>query len=319
MRSPSASAPSEIFTTLGDTTLQGTACYRLGLACTLSGRYAQAMGYLQQGQAQFQDDVLRRALLSVALPGVSFLCWLAVCHAEQGEFAAAIALGTEAVRLAETAEHPFTLVEVSWGLSRAQTLRGQPEAAVPVLERAVEVCEGWQIPIWINVVTAGLGYAYVLAGRIDEGLALLEQIARREKPLFQEALRFSQLGEAYLLAGRGADARRAAERAHALAQARQERGYEAWTLRLLGEIAAQAAPPETEQAESYYRQSLALAEELGMRSLVAHCHLGCGTLYRQVGRPEQAQAELATAAEMYRAMEMPFWLARAEAEFAAPR
>ena len=53
-----------------------------------------------------------------------------------------------------------------------------------------------------------------------------------------------------------------------------------------------------------------------MRPLVAHCHLGLGTLYQKVGRDDQAQAELATAAEMYRAMEMTFWLEKAEAALA---
>jgi hypothetical protein len=61
---------------------------------------------------------------------------------------------------------------------------------------------------------------------------------------------------------------------------------------------------------------LLLAEELGMRLLAAHCHLGLGTLYQKVGRTEEAQAELTTAAEMYRAMEMTFWLAKAEAALA---
>ena len=60
-------------------------------------------------------------------------------------------------------------------------------------------------------------------------------------------------------------------------------------------------------------QALALAEEMGMRPLVAYCHFGLGTLYQRVGRNEQAQAELATAAEMYRAMEMTFWLETVEA------
>jgi hypothetical protein len=47
-----------------------------------------------------------------------------------------------------------------------------------------------------------------------------------------------------------------------------------------------------------------------MRPLAAHCHLGLGTLYREIGRGDQAQAELTTAAELYRAMETTFWLAR---------
>jgi hypothetical protein len=46
---------------------------------------------------------------------------------------------------------------------------------------------------------------------------------------------------------------------------------------------------------------------------IAHCHLGLGTLYQKAGRDEPSQAELATAAELYRAMEMTFWLEKAEA------
>ena len=53
-----------------------------------------------------------------------------------------------------------------------------------------------------------------------------------------------------------------------------------------------------------------------MRPLVAHCHLGLGTPYRKIGRPEAAQAQLASAVELYRGMEMAFWLARAEGELA---
>jgi class 3 adenylate cyclase len=59
-------------------------------------------------------------------------------------------------------------------------------------------------------------------------------------------------------------------------------------------------------------QALALAEELGMRPLQAHCHHGLGTLYRQTGRDALARAALSTAIEMYRAMDMTFWLPAAE-------
>ena len=72
----------------------------------------------------------------------------------------------------------------------------------------------------------------------------------------------------------------------------------------------------SEQAEAHYRQALALAEELGMRPLVAHCHLGLGTLYAKIGRPEHARAELSTAIDLYRAMAMTFWLPQAEAALA---
>ena len=72
----------------------------------------------------------------------------------------------------------------------------------------------------------------------------------------------------------------------------------------------QAAP---EDAEGYYREALALAGELGMRPLVAHCHLGLGKLYRRTGKREQAREHLTTATTMYREMDMRFWLEKAEA------
>ena len=152
-----------------------------------------------------------------------------------------------------------------------------------------------------------------------DALPLLQQAVDRSTSVqltFLRSLLVGWLSEAYLLAGHGEDASQHASRALELAREHKERGHEAWALRLLGEIAAHADPPEVEQAESYYRQALALAEELEMRPLVAHCRLGLGAVYRQIGHDQQAQAELTVAAEMYRAMEMPFWLTKAKGALA---
>jgi tetratricopeptide (TPR) repeat protein len=130
------------------------------------------------------------------------------------------------------------------------------------------------------------------------------------------SLRVGYVSEAYLLAGHMQEAVHFAERALDLARAHKERGHEAWALRLLGEIAAHQDPPEAESAEHHYWQALALAEGLGMRPLMAHCHLGLGTLYAKTGQRQQACAELSTAIEMYRAMAMTFWLPQAEARLA---
>ena len=77
------------------------------------------------------------------------------------------------------------------------------------------------------------------------------------------------LGEEHLLAGHLDEALSVARQALALARDRKERGHEAWALRLRGEIHAHRDPPETEVAEGYYREALALADELGMRPLLA--------------------------------------------------
>jgi hypothetical protein len=119
-----------------------------------------------------------------------------------------------------------------------------------------------------------------------------------------------------MLASRLEEAHALAEGALAHACTYQERGNEAYALRLLGDIVARREPPEVTQAETHYYQALTLAEELGMRPLQAHCHCGLGTLYAKTGRQEQARTELSTAIEMYRAMDMTFWLPQTEAALA---
>jgi len=84
----------------------------------------------------------------------------------------------------------------------------------------------------------------------------------------------------------------------------------------IGDIAARHEPPESTSAETHYSQALALAEELDMRPLQAHCHLGLGILYVRTGRPESARAALTAAIVLYRDTEMTFWLPQAEAALA---
>jgi tetratricopeptide (TPR) repeat protein len=107
-----------------------------------------------------------------------------------------------------------------------------------------------------------------------------------------------------------------AARALALARECQESSHQAYALRLLGQLAARRDSPEIAQAAAHYRQALALADELGMRPLQAHCHRGLGTLYAATGQREQARAELSAAIALYRTMEMTLWLPQAEAVLA---
>ena len=124
------------------------------------------------------------------------------------------------------------------------------------------------------------------------------------------------LSEVYRLAGRGEEAWQHACQALDLTRQHKERANEALALHQLGTVYAHAAPPDAAQAAAHYQQALALAEELGMRPLGAHCHRGLGTLYAATGQWEQARAELSTAMEMYQAMAMTFWLPQTEAALA---
>ena len=86
-----------------------------------------------------------------------------------------------------------------------------------------------------------------------------------------------------------------------------------WTMSSAGSPRI-AILPTSRRRKTIYRQALALANELGMRPLAAHCHFGLGTLYRRTGKREQAREHLATATTLYREMGMTFWLEQGEAE-----
>jgi tetratricopeptide (TPR) repeat protein len=167
-------------------------------------------------------------------------------------------------------------------------------------------------------VAAVLGSAYALAGRVTDAVALLTQT--REQTITTEVefqtLCSLPLSEAQLLAGHQAEAQAIAERALMLTRRHQERGHQAYALHLLGDIAARCEPPAIESAEAHYQHALALAGELGMRPLQAHCLRSLGTLYATTGQPEQTRAELSAAIALYRAMEMTLWLPQAEAALA---
>jgi tetratricopeptide (TPR) repeat protein len=247
--------------------------------------------------------------------------WLVASLAELGAFAEGIACGEEQVRITESVDQPVNLsetrVSASFTVGLLSLRRGDLHQAIAALERGLGLCQVWNIRAWFANIASHLGYAYALSGRVAEAVPLLEQaVGQIVLTRGMGALWMAYLSEAYLLAGRIDEALKHALRALELSRDHRERGSEAYALRLLGEIAAHRDPPEVESAEASYRQAIALAEELGMRPLIAHCRLGLGILYTKMGRQEQARAELSTAIELYRAMEMTFWLPQAESALA---
>jgi class 3 adenylate cyclase/tetratricopeptide (TPR) repeat protein len=307
-----------IATGLNDTSLQTAVNYSLGVLGQARGDYREAAGRLRACVEGLQGD--RRYELvggsALTVGSVSSQQRLAWCLAELGEFAEAMTCAEEAVRAAREIDHPGSLVYAYRGLGLVSLRRGALVQAIPPLERAVELCRIAQVRVLFDVVAAHLGYAYALSGRLPEGVALLKEALADPSSTGtgNHPLILAYLGEAHLLAGRPGDALTAAQRALDLAHRQKERGNEAWVLRLFGEIAAHADPADAKSAEEHYRQALARADELGMRPLAAHCHLGLGKLYRRTGDKVKAQEDLITAATMYREMGMTFWLEQADAE-----
>jgi tetratricopeptide (TPR) repeat protein len=270
----------------GDVVLHALVNMRLGQVYRAQGDYRRAIDCFGQTGAVLSGARRHEHFGSDILPAVISYALAAWCHAELGTFVEGKALGEEGLRLAEAVAHPASLMLASWGIGLLALRQGDLPRALPLLEQAAGICQDADLPIYFSKMAMALGTAYTLAGRIANAVPLLtqavEQSAAAERAVDQVLCCLS-LGEAQLLAGRLEEAHACAERALGLARERQERSNEAYALRLLGEIAAHRAPSDVDEAAAHYRQALTLAEELGMRPLAAHCHLGLGTLYAQGG------------------------------------
>jgi len=306
-------------TASGEVVLQALANQYLGIAYYDLGNYRRAIDCLGQTVAALDGAQQRERFGVDLLPAVLSRTVLAACHAELGTFAAGLALGEEGLRIAEAVAHLGSLMYASWGVGLLFLRQGDLPKALPLLERAVGSCQAVDFPGYFPRIAAALGTAYSLCGRVAEAVSLLTQALEPrmapDRASLQGLCSFA-LGEAQMLAGRIEEAHALAEQTLARARRHQEQGREAYALCLLGTIAARRNPPKNEQAKAYYQQALTLADEFGMRPLLAHCYLGLGMLYSQTGPPEQARAKLSAAIALYRTMDMTFWLPQAEATLA---
>jgi class 3 adenylate cyclase/tetratricopeptide (TPR) repeat protein len=305
---------------VADIALEATATYYLGVFCHTLGDYRRAIEVLEKGIESLREGVVYERQ---GIPGILSVCcrtWLVQCFVERGEFASGIARGEEAVQIAESFNHPFSLAQAYFSLGFLYLRQGVFGRAIPLLERGIEVCRVWDIRIWLPRMAAALGAALALSGRASEAVPLLEQAvgqAMSPKMMIRHILPLTWLAEAYVLVGRSDEAATLAGRCADLARDHAEHGHEAWTVRLLGEIASTGESAVlSKEAESYFERAFGLATERGMRPLVAHCHVGLAVVQRKKGNSEAARAHRDQALTLFRETGMSWWSAEAEGRLA---
>jgi tetratricopeptide (TPR) repeat protein len=301
-------------------TLQVTLNNHLGQIYYALGDYHQALDALRQNVAFFTGERLyeRVGMIGPVLGAVGSHAWIAHCLEALGGFVEGRRHAQEAVRIAEAAAHPGSTIYAHYCLGRLALRQGDLSQAILALDRALTHCRAANISLWHRLLATTLGVAYALCGRSADAVPLLEEAITLPEGGSLSTRRYVSvsLGEAALVMGRHDEAHTHATHALELAHTGRERGDQAWTHRLLGALCTRDDSPDNVQAKTHYEQALTLATELGMRPLQAHCHRGLGTLYSQTNQPEQACTELTTALEMYRDMEMRFWLPETEAVLA---
>jgi class 3 adenylate cyclase/tetratricopeptide (TPR) repeat protein len=249
-------------------------------------------------------------------PSVLDRSYLAMSLAQLGRFIEASTHEAEAIRLAEPTQHAHT---VGWAHLAAGTLRllkGDWPNARTLIEHWIAVVRPRNVVLQLPTAVASSAWALARLGEASEAL---DRLREGERLLERQAARgfiayrgwdYHSLGRAALRLGRLDEAQRLADRA--VESSPGQHGFAAHARHLLGDIATHPDQFDAKSGGAHYREALALAEQRGMRPLVAHCHLGLGKLYRRAGNRQQAQEHLATATTMYREMGMDFWLEKAE-------
>jgi tetratricopeptide (TPR) repeat protein len=285
---------------LGDSALQVQASHYLGEVYYAIGNFGRAAELLRRN--------VEAADRESGTPNTDWRlrsqAWLARTLSALGAFAEGRRHGEEVLRLATLEGRGNTPITAHGCLGDLYLAQGDLEHATRVYDQGLALCRASDNWNWLATIGAGLGYAYALQGRLTEGRALMDEaISENIRTGTRNAVNWARLSEVCRLAGRGEEAWQQSRR-------------EELALHQLGVVYAHADSPDVVQAEAHYLQALALAEKMGMRPLVAHCHRGLGRLYGQMGRGEQARVALAAAIDLYRAMDMTFWLPQAEAALA---
>jgi len=286
----------------------------LGQTYYALGDYRRAAGFLVRNVDMLDGDRKLQSFGFAQFPSVHSRTCLVWCLAELGEFDDGIRLGREAIRIAESVDHPFTLATAHAGIGALYIRQGDLEAGLPILERGLDLCRTWKLSLWFPPIASALGIGYMQSGRVDDAVALLERAVQQSEGMRLGGWHsrvLTALGLSYLLAGRAGDALQAVRRALGLAREHKERGHEAWSWRILGEIALRSdlGVPEAEES---LRRALTLATELEMRPLVAHARLGLGRWYGRVGQRADAEEHLRAAAALFGELEMRSWAAQAQ-------
>ena len=299
-----------------DAALQALARGYLGYSCHAQGKYRRAVSILKQNVEALEGTWTQGDGPQAAISYVTSSGWIAFTLAELGEFDAAQAYLDRAQQAAEASGHAYTLTIARTLAGLVWLRRGQLDRALTLLQKSLDTCREKNLDVWRPIPSSLLGLTCSFLGRSEEGLRLLGDGVTLTEELGVRAylaLWTANLGEGLLGAGHVERARAVAQRALDLATAHKERGHQAWALRLLGEISARGGA-EAQKAADYYRQSLALAEELEMRPLIARNHLGLGQIHGQAGDREKADEHLAVAITMLGDLDMRFWFKRAAEE-----
>jgi class 3 adenylate cyclase/tetratricopeptide (TPR) repeat protein len=300
----------------GDFSVEVTAKFHLGIPLLNTGEFQrQVILHREVAERLSGPSALERHGLS-SVPAVTTRGLLTWGLSELGEFDEAEMWAMQGIEFAGQVRNVFSTAFVHACSGLAYLRKGEIDTALKLLQTADTMVRDADIQSIFSFVAASLGYIHLLSGRPDDALSILEEAVKPQNLdscIHSSVYPITALSEALRLNGQLAKAFEAVEEALRIYRQTEEHYFGAWALLAMAKIRSEKDPEQIEQAKQIYLQSRELAEKLKMHPLLAHCSLELGQFYTRSGETEKARSELIKAIDLFRSLDMRFWLPKAEA------
>jgi predicted ATPase len=269
----------------------------LGTTLFFLGDYAAARTHLERGNTSTdvatQEDLLRRHGEAPGVRGLAFISWTLWCL---GYPAQALQRSQEALAIAHSLAHPYSLAGAQVWAARLHLLRREAPSVQSLAEATLALARAHSFPVFVGMATCYQGWALAMQGenaagqaRLRQGMAALAATGHTQgRPLW-----LLLLAEAAGDAGQIEEGLQLLAEARTLLETQGQADLLAEVYRLQGGLLLQHAIPDIVQAEACFQQALTLGRDQHAKSWELRVALSLSRLWRQQGKRREAGALLA--------------------------
>ncbi len=204
----------------------------------------------------------------------------------------------EALTLAVTLAHPFTLALARYGMALIHQLRREPQAVLEQTEALLILAGEQQFSPYFVRGRILQGWAFTQQGQIEDGIRQIQHCLEAQRHEIDEAVRINFLSlfaEACYLGKQTANGLNALTDALTIVDQTGLRFYAAELCRLRGELALQQEDLDEKFAESCFHHALEAAHHQQAKSWALRAAMSLSRLWRLQGKRDMAHELLAGA------------------------
>jgi class 3 adenylate cyclase/tetratricopeptide (TPR) repeat protein len=228
-----------------------------------------------------------------------------------GDFSNALKTLNQSIISAKNTSDLFVLSSCEWHYGFCLIFKGDSDAAIEHFNNSIKSCEKAKWAWMIGWIYSTLGFAYFLKDDFDNAKQHAEHGLNLQNNSKVEAflsIPHWVLSEIYLATGYLEKAHSHIQSALQFAKKNNERSYESLSSITEGRVYFKFKTQPLEVSKNCILRGISIAEELKLKS---HCGIGyfrIGELFFQQRQQEDALKNLRIAQEMFKEMEMNYWL-----------